>query len=94
MVKSLAGPSRGVALRRRNIRRIFHHNRQLHSAGSIAEIAAITSTAHFVHERVWHKDHCRFPMELPWRFTLGFLRRVFVEKFSADRYRRCSRAEV
>jgi uncharacterized membrane protein len=61
---------------------------ELHSAGSIAGIAAITSTAHFVHERVWHKEHYRFGMELPRRFTLGFLRRVFVEKFSADRYRR------
>src|SRR6202140_4430463 len=30
----------------------------------------------------------RFGVELPRRFTLGFLGRVFVEKFSADRYRR------
>ena len=30
----------------------------------------------------------RFEVELPRRFTLGFLGRVFVEKFSADRYRR------
>jgi uncharacterized membrane protein len=31
---------------------------ELHSVGSIAGIAAITSTAlYFVHERVWHKEH-------------------------------------
>ena len=30
----------------------------------------------------------RFEVELPQRFTLGFLGRVFAEKFSADRYRR------
>ena len=30
----------------------------------------------------------RFGVELPRRFTLGFLGRVFVEEFAADRYRR------